>query len=201
MRGDSLRIQPHLFHSFHSPPHGQQSYRNYTNPFHCDDKNSTNHQRPMTNSTKKTGWIIQSMSSHCVTSTPSTPSHSFLPNENYVIESSIKLSCLQLVIAQFCNSWELLIGEPSVLSSNWSLKRAPSHYMLSLWTLRSVESPYQQWPGLDLTQRLVSIRKAECRRPGRRQQAAGGELQRCCSVLPLNYGFVFTWCLLESILM
>jgi len=135
--------------------------------------------------------------SSCYPSTP-FPHPVFLPNDNYAIESSIKLSCLQLVIAQFYNTWELLVGEPSVLSSNWSLKRAPSHYMLSLWTLRSVESPYQQWPGLDLAQRLVSIRKAECRRPGRRQQAAGGELQRCCSVLPLNSGFAFTWCSLES---
>lgn len=134
----------------------------------------------------------------------STPSHDlffFLLNKIYVIESSIKLSCVQLMIAQFWNSWELLVGDPSVLSSNWSLKWAPSHYMLSLWTLSSVESPYQQWPGLDLAQRLVSIRKAERRRPGKRQQAAGGELQRCCSALPLNSGSVFSLCSLESIWM
>ncbi len=118
----------------------------------------------------------------------------FLLNEIYVIESSIKLSCVQLMIAQ-----KLFVGDPSVLSSNWSLKRATSHYMLSLWTLSSVESPYQQWPGLDLAQQLVSIRKAERRRPGKRQQAAGGELLRCCSVLPLNSGSVFSLCSLESI--
>ncbi len=49
------------------------------------------------------------------------------------------------------------------------------------------------------TQQLVSIRKAEHRRPGKWQQAAGGELQRCCSALPLNSGSVFSLCSLENI--
>lgn len=146
--GCQLKKQTHLFHSVLSQSHGQQSHHNYFQQ--TASKNRINIKYLVV--VKCLGiikiriWIvIANLQPYSV----------FLPKQNlfnWEVSEPAPHTAHECTNSQFTAIALHLFA----LSSDWGLKSAPSHYMLSLWTLSSVVSPYQLWPGLDLAEPLAS---------------------------------------------